>query len=118
MRPTLQSVGRFFVGRLLMDSAAKPLRPRRLGQLPTAWGAFCAGFAREKASSRSGEVTSEAKSEGLFGAAHQHLTLSGCALRTENAGTSQWQHCGPGMPGPYGSTKKVPHAFLRGALFI
>ena len=26
---------------------------------------FCAGFAREKASSRSGEVTSEAKSEGL-----------------------------------------------------
>lgn len=48
-----------------MDSAAKPLRPRRLGQLPTAWGAFCAGFAREKASSRSGEVTSEAKSEGL-----------------------------------------------------
>ena len=49
-----------------MDSAAKPLRPRRLGQLPTAWGAFCAGFAREKASSRSGEVTSEAKSEGLL----------------------------------------------------
>ena len=49
-----------------MDSASKPLRPRRLGQLPTAWGAFCAGFAREKASSRSGEVTSEAKSEGLL----------------------------------------------------
>ena len=30
---------------------------------------FCAGFAREKASSRSGEVTSEAKSEGLFSSA-------------------------------------------------
>ena len=32
---------------------------------------FCAGFAREKASSRSGEVTSEAKSEGL-----SHLAAS------------------------------------------
>jgi hypothetical protein len=43
----------------------RPLRPRRLGQLPTSLGAFCGGLAREKASSRSGEVTSEAKSEGL-----------------------------------------------------
>ena len=25
---------------------AKPLRPHRLGHLPTAWGGFCAGFAR------------------------------------------------------------------------
>ena len=39
----------------------RPLRPRRLGQLPTSWGAFCAG----KASSLCGEVTSAAKSEGL-----------------------------------------------------
>ena len=30
----------------------------------------------------------------------------------------QRRSCGPGMPGPYSSTKKVPHAFLRGALFI
>ena len=29
----------------------------------------------------------------------------------------QRRSCGPGMPGPYSSTKKVPHAFLRGALF-
>ena len=36
------------------------------GQLPTSWGAFCAGKAREKASSLCGEVTSAAKSEGLF----------------------------------------------------
>ncbi len=43
----------------------RPLRPRRLGQLPTSWGAFCAGKAREKASSLCGEVTSAAKSEGL-----------------------------------------------------
>lgn len=35
------------------------------GQLPTSWGAFCAGKAREKASSLCGEVTSAAKSEGL-----------------------------------------------------
>ena len=42
-----------------------PLRPRGLGQLPTSWGAFCAGKAREKASSLCGEVTSAAKSEGL-----------------------------------------------------
>ena len=42
----------------------RPLRPRRLGQLPTSWGAFCAGKAREKASSLCGEVTSAAKSEG------------------------------------------------------
>ena len=39
-----------------VGEAAEPLRPRRLGQLPTLWGAFCAGFARVKASSRSGEV--------------------------------------------------------------
>ena len=43
----------------------RPLRPRRLGQLPTSWGAFCVGKAREKASSLCGEVTSAAKSEGL-----------------------------------------------------
>ena len=46
--------------------AAKGGRPRRLGQLPTSWGAFCAGKAREKASSLCGKVTSAAKSEGLF----------------------------------------------------
>ena len=58
---------------------AVPLRPRKLGQLPTAWGAFCAGFAREKASSRSGEVTSEAKSEGLcpFSVVHTVQFFSG-----------------------------------------
>ena len=31
-------------------SMAKPLRPRKLGQLPTSWGAFLAGKARAKAS--------------------------------------------------------------------
>ena len=46
-----------------------PLRPRGLGQLPTSWGAFCAGKAREKAFSLCGEVTIAAKSEGLFSSA-------------------------------------------------
>ena len=49
----------------IMAKGERPLRPRRLGQLPTSWGAFCAGKAREKASSLCGEVTSAAKSEGL-----------------------------------------------------
>ena len=34
---------------------AEPLRPRKLGQLPTSWGAFLAGKARAKASPQ-GEV--------------------------------------------------------------
>ena len=49
----------------IMAKGESPLRPRRLGQLPTSWGAFCAGKAREKTSSLCGEVTSAAKSEGL-----------------------------------------------------
>ena len=49
----------------IMAKGERPLRARRLGQLPTSWGAFCAGKAREKASSLCGEVTSAAKSEGL-----------------------------------------------------
>ena len=49
----------------IMAKGERPLRPRGLGQLPTSWGAFCAGKAREKASSLCGEVTSAAKSEGL-----------------------------------------------------
>lgn len=48
----------------IMAKGKKPLRPRKLGQLPTSWGTFCAGKAREKASSLCGEVTSAAKSEG------------------------------------------------------
>ena len=45
--------GRFFCvsdqgERAAAGGAAKPLRPRKLGQLPTAWGAFCAGKARER----------------------------------------------------------------------
>ena len=37
-----------FVDGAVTESPSKPLRPRRLGQLPTAWGAFCAGGAREE----------------------------------------------------------------------
>ena len=33
--------------RVVTQSPSKPLRPRKLSQLPTAWGAFCAGEARE-----------------------------------------------------------------------
>ena len=57
----------------------KPLRPRRLGPAPHCVGRLLRGLAREKASSRSGEVTSEAKSEGLcpFSVVHTVQFFSG-----------------------------------------
>ena len=61
----MKKYGRFFSS-AVMANREKPLRPRRLGQLPTSWDTFCAGSAREKAFSLCGEVTIAEKSEGLF----------------------------------------------------
>ena len=44
---------------------SKPLRPRKLGQLPTAWGAFCAGEARERSLPCQREVPSASEAEGF-----------------------------------------------------
>ncbi len=62
--------GRFFCvsdqgERAAAGGAAKPLRPRKLGQLPTAWGAFCAGKARERSLSSQGRWP-RSRPEGLL----------------------------------------------------
>ena len=48
----------------LREGAKAPQASQARASSPLRGAPFCAGFAREKASSRSGEVTSEAKSEG------------------------------------------------------
>ena len=48
------------------QSPAKPLRPRGLGQLPTQWGAFCAGGAREESLPCQREVPSASEAEGFL----------------------------------------------------
>ena len=57
--------------RVVTQSPSKPLRPRKLGQLPTAWGAFCAGEAREKSLPCQREVPSASEAEGF-------LAVCGC----------------------------------------
>ena len=46
------------------------------GQLPTCGEPFCAGFARVKASSHSGEVAEPARPEGLLGDAAPYISIS------------------------------------------
>ena len=53
------------------QSPSKPLRPRGLGQLPTQWGAFCAGGAREESLPCQREVPSASEAEGF-------LAVCGC----------------------------------------
>ena len=50
----------------LREGAKAPQASQARASSPLRGAPFCAGFARVRASSRSGEVTSEAKSEGLF----------------------------------------------------
>ena len=52
--------------RAATQGPSKPLRPRRLGQLPTAWGAFCAGEARERSLPCQREVPSASEAEGFL----------------------------------------------------
>ena len=52
--------------RVVTQSPSKPLRPRRLGQLPTAWGAFYAGKAREESLPCQREVPSASEAEGFL----------------------------------------------------
>ena len=52
--------------RAAAESPAKPLRPRGLGQLPTQWGAFCAGGAREESLPCQREVPSASEAEGFL----------------------------------------------------
>ena len=50
----------------LVAGRPKPLRPRRLGQLPTSWGAFRAGKARVRSRPLQGRWPSEATAGGAL----------------------------------------------------
>ena len=52
--------------RVATQGPSKPLRPRKLGQLPTAWGAFCAGEARAESLPCQREVPSASEAEGFL----------------------------------------------------
>ena len=82
--------GRFFCvsdqgERAAAGGVAKPLRPRKLGQLPTAWGAFCAGKARERSLPSQGRWP-RSRPEGLL-----RFAAVGCGAKDTWAVMARWR---------------------------
>ena len=93
---------------------AKPLRPRKLGQLPTAWGALLRGLRpRESLSTQWGGGRASARPEGLWAA---FPLLPACAV--------VGQHTGAGVadiavrPCAVGHPVINDHAGLTGVVFL